>query len=135
MPDRREERPAVHNPGFRGGPGGPHSMFSKVKPEDPLGTLKRLWGYIKQYKLRFFLIFIIVFVTALLSLINPYLIGRAIDQYIIPKDFKGLFSLIILMISILPKMDISTLHAAMILYGKSSVMPQAWKAIRKILVS
>ncbi|HHV81425.1 TPA: ABC transporter ATP-binding protein [bacterium] len=100
MPDRREERPAVHNPGFRGGPGGPHSMFSKVKPEDPLGTLKRLWGYIKQYRLRFFLIFIIVFVTALLSLINPYLIGRAIDQYIIPKDFKGLFSLIVLMISI-----------------------------------
>lgn len=107
MPDRKEQKPSAFGPGFRRGPGGfgpgprgPHFIGSYAKPENPTETLKRLWNYIKQYKFRFILIFTLVIVTSLLMLVNPYLIGRAIDDYIIPKDFRGLSSLILLMLTI-----------------------------------
>ena len=46
------------------------------------------------------LVFLLVLVTSLLMLTGPYLIGKAIDDYIIPKDFKGLFFLILVMVGL-----------------------------------
>lgn len=107
MSDRKEQKTLVQGPGFRRGPmgfgpgpGGPHFIRSEVKIENPIRTLKRLWRYVGQYKFRLVLIFSLIIVTSLLMLINPYLIGRAIDRYIIPKDFRGLYSLIVFMIII-----------------------------------
>ena len=109
MPDRRAQRdiPAsgfrgtgFRGPGFRGpgfGPPGGHFVYGAVKPENPKETLKRLWEYLKPHRLRLLLIFSLIIVTSLLMLVGPYLIGRAIDDYIIPKNFRGLLSLVIFM--------------------------------------
>ncbi|NLJ38005.1 MAG: ABC transporter ATP-binding protein, partial [Candidatus Atribacteria bacterium] len=71
-----------------------------VKPKDTRKTLKRLWGYLQHRKTILILVFLMVLVTSLLMLTGPYLIGKAIDDYIIPKDFKGLFSLIVVMVGL-----------------------------------
>ncbi len=109
MPDRRAQRdipasgfrgPGFRGPGFRGpgfGPPGGHFVHGAVKPENPKETLKRLWEYLKPHRLRLLLIFSLIIVTSLLMLVGPYLIGRAIDDYIIPKNFRGLLSLVIFM--------------------------------------
>ena len=49
----------------RGGPGGPRAVSSGGMKLDPK-TLKRLVGYIfKDYKLRFFVVFICIIINAL----------------------------------------------------------------------
>ena len=72
---------------------GPHMVSAGpgVKPKDTRKTLKRLWGYLQHRKTILILVFLMVLVTSLLMLTGPYLIGKAIDDYIIPKDFKGLY--------------------------------------------
>ena len=44
----------------------------------------------------------------MLTLVGPYLIGKAIDNYIIPRDFNGLFRLLILMAAIYVLMSLFT---------------------------
>jgi len=109
MPDRRIQKdiqapgfrgPGFRGPGFRGpgfGPPGGHFVHGAVKAENPKETLKRLWEYLKPHRLKLLFIFSLVIVTSLLMLAGPYLIGRAIDNYIIPKNFRGLLSLVIFM--------------------------------------
>ncbi|MGC9064666.1 MAG: ABC transporter ATP-binding protein, partial [bacterium] len=106
MPKKSEEEkinmPTLNvrrGPGGFGGPGH-HYMGAVVKPKDPIGTLKRLWRYLDAHKFRLILVFTLTAVTSVLMLMGPYLIGKAIDDFIIPKDFKGLFSIILVMISI-----------------------------------
>ncbi|MBC7319745.1 ABC transporter ATP-binding protein [bacterium] len=109
MLDHRGQRgsasPSFRGPGFRGGfrgpgfgPPGAHFVHGAVKPEDPRKTLKRFWEYLKPHRVKLLLIFSLVIVTSLLMLAGPYLIGKAIDNYIIPKDFRGLLRLVALMI-------------------------------------
>lgn len=107
MPDRRENirtsNPSFRGPGFRGpgfGPPGGQFAHGAVKPENPGKTLKRFWEYLRPHRGRLFLIFLLVIVTSLLMLAGPYLIGRAIDNYIIPKNFRGLLQLVVFMISL-----------------------------------
>ncbi len=104
MPNRREQRgvtvPAFRGPGVRGpgfGPPGGHLIHGGVKPGNPKETLKRLWEYLKPHRFRLLLIFLLVIITSLLMLAGPYLIGKAIDDYIIPKNFKGLLYLVVFM--------------------------------------
>ncbi len=107
MPDRREKiktaTPGFRGPGFRGpgfGPPGGHFAYGAVKPENLRKTLKRFWEYLRPHRGKIALIFLLVIVTSLLMLAGPYLIGKAIDDYIIPKNFRGLLQLVVLMISL-----------------------------------
>lgn len=99
MPDRREQR-GTAVPGFRGpgfGPPGGRFIHGGVKPENPKETLKKLWEYLKPHRVRLLLVFLLVIITSLLMLAGPYLIGKAIDDYIIPKNFRGLLYLVAVM--------------------------------------
>jgi len=105
MPEQREQKNVIQpSVGFRRSPGGfgpgPHYAGVVVKPKDPKGTLKRLWGYLQNHKAKLTLVFILVGITSVLMLMGPYIIGKAIDDFIIPKNFKGLLSLIVVMVSI-----------------------------------
>jgi ATP-binding cassette subfamily B protein len=80
------------------GPGG--FMKEKVKVKDRKGTLKRLWPYMERQKLKLIFTVIVVIITTVLGLVGPYLIAKAIDDYIIPKVLKGLIDLILLMIGV-----------------------------------
>lgn len=100
-------RPPANNPiRFGPGPGGPHGpgggRFAAVgvKPKNAGATLKRLWAYLEGYKFRLFMVLVMVVVTSGLMLIGPYLIGKAIDDFIIPRDFKGLLHLVLWMVAL-----------------------------------
>lgn len=45
-------------------------------------------------------VFIMVIISSLAGLLGPYLIGRMIDKYIIPKEFQGMLPLILQLIGI-----------------------------------
>lgn len=60
-------------------PGGAHRRGQVVKPKNFTGTLKRLWDYIGKERSMLTLIFIFILIDSVLMLLNPFLIGKAID--------------------------------------------------------
>ncbi len=65
----------------------------KVAEVSKLQTLGRLFSYLLQYKLPIFGVLLIMAYCVAVSLINPLLIEKAIDDYIAVKDFMGLYKL------------------------------------------
>lgn len=70
-----------------------------IKPKNLKATLLRLWDYLKYQKIKLILVIIMVIISSLLMLAGPYLIGVAIDYYIIPRDFSGLLKIVLLLIA------------------------------------
>lgn len=60
-----------------------------VKAKNKKKTIKRIWGYLEKQKTGLLLSILFVLLSTVLGLSGPYLIGRIIDQYIIPKDIPG----------------------------------------------
>jgi len=96
MSDReRERRPR----GFRG----PHRHMGGgtiEKAKDPRGALRRLLSYLKPFRLQLGAVVVLVLASTLLSLTGPYLIGVAIDQFIVMNDVEGLLSISLLMLAV-----------------------------------
>ncbi|MFP7298469.1 ABC transporter ATP-binding protein [Neobacillus niacini] len=69
------------------GPGGLSGPV--VKAKDWKGTIKRIWKYMERQKAALIASIIFVFVSTVLGLLGPFLIGIIIDEYIIPKDIAG----------------------------------------------
>lgn len=65
----------------------------KVAEVSKLQTLGRLFSYLLQYKLPILGVLLIMAYCVAVSLINPLLIEKAIDDYIAVKDFMGLYKL------------------------------------------
>ena len=66
----------------RGGPGGPRAVSSGGMKLDPK-TLKRLVGYIfKDYKLRFFVVFICIIINALAGVAGSLFLKELINDHI-----------------------------------------------------
>lgn len=65
----------------------------KAAEASKLQTLCRLFSYLLQYKLPIFSVLLIMAYCVAVSLINPLLIEKAIDDYIAVKDFMGLYKL------------------------------------------
>ena len=65
----------------------------KAAETSKLQTLCRLFSYLLQYKLPIFGVLLIMAYCVAVSLINPLLIEKAIDDYIAVKDFMGLYKL------------------------------------------
>lgn len=66
----------------------------KAKPKDWPRTLKRIWGYLSHNKGLLVLVLFLVVVSSGLGLLGPFLIGMAIDQYIVTHDDSGLIWLL-----------------------------------------
>lgn len=60
-----------------------------VKAKNKKRTIKRIWRYLEKQKTGLLLSILFVLLSTVLGLSGPYLIGRIIDQYIIPKDIPG----------------------------------------------
>ncbi|MDF2721211.1 MAG: multidrug transporter ATP-binding protein, partial [Paenibacillus sp.] len=56
-------------------------------------TLKRIWKYVGRQRASLISVFVLTAVGSLLGLVGPYLLGRAIDKYILPHDYNGLVQL------------------------------------------
>jgi ATP-binding cassette subfamily B protein len=69
------------------------------KARDSRRALARLAAYLSPYKFALVLVLVFVLIYILLGLLEPYLIGRAIDQYISTKRLTGLSSLALLLLA------------------------------------
>lgn len=62
-------------------------------------TLLRMWGYLKLQRTGLLTVAILTVLGSGLALLGPYFIGRAIDDYIIPRDRDGLLGLCLLLLA------------------------------------
>ncbi|HZG71026.1 MAG TPA: ABC transporter ATP-binding protein [Chondromyces sp.] len=69
----------------------------KEKPQikDLFSTVKRLAGYLSRWKVLLFLVVMMVVASSILGLLGPYLVGKAIDEFIVTGDREGLLFLLV----------------------------------------
>ncbi|HEY5983049.1 MAG TPA: ABC transporter ATP-binding protein [Anaerolineales bacterium] len=67
---------------------------------DPRRALRRLTMYLSPYWVSLVLVLVLVLIYILLGLLEPYLIGRAIDRFISTRQIAGLSGLAILMLAV-----------------------------------
>lgn len=85
----------------RGGPMGMRHQMGKVEyAKDRRGTLLRLWGYLQRQRSAVTAAAFLVIVNTLLTIASPYLLSKAIDEYIIPGDLPGLARIVALMMGL-----------------------------------
>ena len=85
----------------RAGPPAGHMMAGRVdKAKNPRVTLMRLGRYLLAWKYQLVLVAIFVVLGTILSIFGPYLLGVAIDRYIIKGDLPGLASIALLMLGV-----------------------------------
>lgn len=94
MSDRGREGPA---PRFRG-PRGHMGGTTIEKARNTRGALRRLLSYLKPFYLQLGIVVVLVVTGTLLSLIGPYLVGVAIDQFIVTGNVEGLLRISLLML-------------------------------------
>ena len=68
-----------------------------AEPENPWATVKRIWDYLSKEKLKLIFILFLVATSTLMALLAPYLLGYAIDHYLVNFDPPGLVRLLILL--------------------------------------
>jgi len=68
------------------------------KARDPRNALIRLLPYLSPYKVLMIIVFVCVVIYTLLGLVGPFLMGVAIDRYIIPKQLAGLAMISLVML-------------------------------------
>lgn len=76
------------------------SLNEQKRPTNTWQTIKRIGSYLLQNKWQLVLVIMMVIASAGLGLLGPYLIGMAIDDFIVTKQTAGLVTLIIWLIII-----------------------------------
>lgn len=71
---------------------GPYQLHRKKaeKIKDIKGTMKRLLGYLIEKKFNIFIVFVLCFITTLISILGTRLNGYTIDNFIETGDMNGL---------------------------------------------
>lgn len=97
---RSERRPMQNMGMFNHGPGrGPGSMFNPTsKVENVPAVLRRLWDYLRRYRLALLWVGLLVALSTALTLVNPYLIGIAFDRCLQPRRLEYLANVVWMMI-------------------------------------
>ncbi len=100
------------------------------KAKNPRSAILRLLDYLKPFKLQLVLVLVLVLIYTLLGLAGPYLMGRAIDQFISTRQVSGLagISLLMLLIYLL-----NNLFQAVANWVMANVSQRALKLMRKDL--
>jgi ATP-binding cassette, subfamily B, multidrug efflux pump len=102
----------------------------KQQAKDNIGTLKRLWSFLSPQKGWLIAVVVMVIVSSCLSLLGPYLVGRAIDTYIVTKQTDGFFLVLALLLFIYVALSASTFLQN---YWMIRIAQKAIYAIRKQL--
>lgn len=76
------------------------SKQQRKRAKNTLGTLKRIWSYLAKERFKLTLVILMVVVSSALSLLGPYMIGVAIDDFIVTKKSTGLGILLIWLVFI-----------------------------------
>ncbi|QKY68632.1 ABC transporter ATP-binding protein [Lentibacillus sp. CBA3610] len=59
------------------------------------GTIKRIWSYLAREKMMLLLVIFMVLISSAMSLAGPYMVGMAIDDFIVTREVSGLGMLLI----------------------------------------
>jgi len=87
MTNQSNARPAIRL--GMGGGGGRMAMTGE-SAKNTRSTVLRLLGYLRPYRTRLGFVAGLVIISTILGLIGPIILGRAIDNYVIPRDLAGL---------------------------------------------
>ena len=83
----------------RGGPGSHRPSGKGERATNQRDTVLRLWRYLRRQRRALVVTVLMVIIATSLNLLGPYLMGVAIDQYIIPGDLTGLARIALIMLS------------------------------------
>jgi ATP-binding cassette, subfamily B, multidrug efflux pump len=79
--------------------GSPGTFVGKIeRAKDTTGTIGRIWKYLRRQRLALALATTLVIGSTGVGLVGPYLLGQAIDRYILNHDLSGLARLLALML-------------------------------------
>jgi ATP-binding cassette, subfamily B, multidrug efflux pump len=111
----------------RTGPGRPVKI---EKAKDPTGAIFRLLPYLLPYKAALLIVLLLLLAASILSLVGPYLMGVAIDNFIAARDPSGLVRISIVLLIVFAS---SNLFEAASNFTMARVSQQALKAVRRNL--
>ena len=83
-------------------------MGDDERARDFRGTARRLMGYMRRYRGTLVGVVGLVVVSTGLEVAGPYLMGRAIDEYIVDNDLPGLFQIALLMAGVYVALALTT---------------------------
>lgn len=85
-----------------------HKTDNVKRAKNATGTIKRIWDYLAQEKGKLTLVILMVVISSAMSLLGPYMIGMAIDDYIEAKlsDGIGLFLITLIFIFLLHSISV-----------------------------
>jgi ATP-binding cassette subfamily B multidrug efflux pump len=84
----------------RGGGPAAHMMGEPVRAKNTRGTLWRLWGYLQRQRGRLVIAAILVVLSTGVTVAAPWLMGRAIDDAITPRDMDALGRIVLLLLGL-----------------------------------
>lgn len=70
----------------------------KKRAKNTAGTIKRISIYLLEEKWKLLVVIFMVLISSILGLLGPFLVGRAIDDYIVTRQTDGLIILLISLI-------------------------------------
>lgn len=83
-------------PGGRLRPG----EVQRVRSKNTAETLRRIWDYLKLQRVSLLVVVGSTVLTTMLTLLGPYLIGKMIDDYIVPQRYEGFMRIGLLLLGI-----------------------------------
>jgi ATP-binding cassette subfamily B multidrug efflux pump len=101
------------------GPPWRHLMGEKESARDTRGTLLRIWGYLKRQRWALAGTALLVAVSSGLDLLGPYLMGKAIDEYILQGDLPGLARTALLMAGVAVALSLTNWLQIYVITGAS----------------
>ncbi|MDX7996497.1 ABC transporter ATP-binding protein [Bacillus subtilis] len=76
------------------------SAKKRAKAKDTKGTMRRIWSYLAERKGLLILVMLMVVISAIFGLLGPFVIGKAIDHFIVGKTVSGLIPVLLLLLAI-----------------------------------
>ncbi len=73
----------------------PGGSKKKLRAEDWVGTLQLIWSYLGVNKGKLALVLLLILLSSALSLLGPFLLGKAVDAYIVAHKSSGFFLLLL----------------------------------------
>lgn len=77
-----------------------HGLATAERPKQTGPVVRRVWGYLAHQRAGLLTVFICTAVSTGLSLFGPYLIGKSVDKYIIPRDYHGFLQICVVLLAI-----------------------------------
>ncbi|GEK32813.1 ABC transporter ATP-binding protein [Kurthia sibirica] len=77
-----------------------HKKKKSDKVSNMSSTLKRVWLLVDEQRIGLLIVFALVFISASLMLLAPFLIGLLIDRHIVPKELEGVGAIILTLVLI-----------------------------------